>query len=440
MTGSADAALAVLRPGAEARPVDPLREAGGRPQLRNHGIWRAKPLLVSGATGYRKGEFLYQDYLYDDTGAKGVFGAADPKAQATFARFKLSFRSATAQPSDRPSGPREVRMSKRIAAHLRRNVYGLLALFFALSGTAIALDGQNTVFSDDITNGEVKSPDIRNETVTSSDVLNATLLSADVHNATLGGVDVKDESLTGADIDESSLGLVPQATLGGIGRWAGNGSCDPEDTNFVSCGFTGIELPQTSRVLLVGNVTARQDQSQTSDGGSGDCVIATSPGPLAASRVQIVVNDAQGERENASLTGVTDPLPPGVVFFGIECNQLDSPGGTNGINFEQVTDGGGPDGDQSLSRRRSAVVAEPEPVERPQPQPALAAVAVGRREPVAGELDRRPAQRLGRERERLRPHRPQPRWPRSRGPSSRSSATPAPKRLAPTPSPVWPTV
>ena len=46
-------------------------------------------------------------------------------------------------------------MSKRIAAHLRRNVYGLLALFFALSGTAIALDGQNTVFTDDITNGEV---------------------------------------------------------------------------------------------------------------------------------------------------------------------------------------------------------------------------------------------------------------------------------------------
>jgi hypothetical protein len=51
-------------------------------------------------------------------------------------------------------------MSKRIATHLRRNVYGLLALFFALSGTAIALDGQNTVFTDDITNGEVKSVDI----------------------------------------------------------------------------------------------------------------------------------------------------------------------------------------------------------------------------------------------------------------------------------------
>ena len=152
-------------------------------------------------------------------------------------------------------------MSKRIAAHLRRNVYGLLALFFALSGTAIALDGQNTVFSDDITNGEVKSADIQNETVASADVLNGTVLSADVHNETLGGVDVKDGSLTGADINESSLGLVPQATLGGIGRWAGNGSCDPEDTHFVSCGFTGIDLPQTSRVLLVGNVTARQDQS-----------------------------------------------------------------------------------------------------------------------------------------------------------------------------------
>ena len=227
-------------------------------------------------------------------------------------------------------------MSKRIAAHLRRNVYGLLALFFALSGTAIALDGHNTVFSDDITNGEVRSADIQNEGVATGDILNGTLLSADVRDATLNGADVKDDALTGADLNESSLGLVPQATLGGIGRWAGNGSCDPEDTNFVSCGFTGIDLPQTSRVLLIGNLTARQDQSQLSDAGAGDCVIATSPGQLPASRVQIVVNDEQGARENASLTGVTDPLPPGVVFFGLECNQLDSPGGTNGINFEQV--------------------------------------------------------------------------------------------------------
>src|SRR4051812_2455547 len=36
--------------------------------LENTGIWHAQPILVSGASAYRGGEFLYQDFLYDDHG------------------------------------------------------------------------------------------------------------------------------------------------------------------------------------------------------------------------------------------------------------------------------------------------------------------------------------------------------------------------------------
>src|SRR5438093_13644167 len=39
------------------------------PQLENVGVWSAAPILVSGASAYRGGEFLYQDFLYDDHGA-----------------------------------------------------------------------------------------------------------------------------------------------------------------------------------------------------------------------------------------------------------------------------------------------------------------------------------------------------------------------------------
>jgi C-terminal binding-module, SLH-like, of glucodextranase len=46
------------------------------PQLENKGVWRARPILISGASAYRDGEFLYQDFLYDDHGARG--GARDP--------------------------------------------------------------------------------------------------------------------------------------------------------------------------------------------------------------------------------------------------------------------------------------------------------------------------------------------------------------------------
>jgi predicted esterase len=60
------------RPGPDLLYAEPPRA----PQLENTGIWRANPILVSGASAYRRGEFLYQDYLYDDRGAKGT--AVDP--------------------------------------------------------------------------------------------------------------------------------------------------------------------------------------------------------------------------------------------------------------------------------------------------------------------------------------------------------------------------
>src|SRR3954471_19396321 len=53
------------------------------PQLTNGPGWSAPPILISGATAYRDGEFLYQDYLYDDHGANGgQRDQNDPRGQA----------------------------------------------------------------------------------------------------------------------------------------------------------------------------------------------------------------------------------------------------------------------------------------------------------------------------------------------------------------------
>jgi len=48
------------------------------PQLQNVPPWTAKPILVSGAEAYSRGEFLYQDFLYDDSGAKSTPDPNDP--------------------------------------------------------------------------------------------------------------------------------------------------------------------------------------------------------------------------------------------------------------------------------------------------------------------------------------------------------------------------
>ena len=47
-------------------------------QLENTGIWRAAPILVSGSQEYSDGEWLYQDFLYDDHGATGAKQNSDP--------------------------------------------------------------------------------------------------------------------------------------------------------------------------------------------------------------------------------------------------------------------------------------------------------------------------------------------------------------------------
>lgn len=52
------------------------------PQLANRAPFRAKPLLVSGTDAYRGGEYLYQDYLFDDRGADTVEGPGGQRDSA----------------------------------------------------------------------------------------------------------------------------------------------------------------------------------------------------------------------------------------------------------------------------------------------------------------------------------------------------------------------
>jgi hypothetical protein len=68
--------------GKAPRPGPPvLYEKPAEPtQLQNakKSIWKAAPILVSGASAYRRGEFLYQGYLYDDHGAKELPDPTNP--------------------------------------------------------------------------------------------------------------------------------------------------------------------------------------------------------------------------------------------------------------------------------------------------------------------------------------------------------------------------
>ena len=68
------------RPGPEALYLPPPRA----PQLENSGVWQALPVLVSGASSYRCGEFVYQDWIYDDHGAAGVQDPNDGQSATSY--------------------------------------------------------------------------------------------------------------------------------------------------------------------------------------------------------------------------------------------------------------------------------------------------------------------------------------------------------------------
>jgi hypothetical protein len=105
-----------------------------------------------------------------------------------------------------------------------------IALLAALSGSAIALPGKNTVDSADIKNGQVKGKDVGRNAVT----------SPKIKNGSASGADVRDNSLKGADIDESSLGQVPSANTAGSAGSANTANTANSATTAESVG--GVSL------------------------------------------------------------------------------------------------------------------------------------------------------------------------------------------------------
>lgn len=95
------------------------------------------------------------------------------------------------------------------------NVASTLALVAALgTGTAYAAD---TIRSEDIVNGQVKTVDLGANAVTSGKIKNNGVTGADVKDGSLGGTDVKDGSIGSAEVTDESL---TDADLGGssVGR------------------------------------------------------------------------------------------------------------------------------------------------------------------------------------------------------------------------------
>ena len=77
-SGAAPSSLPTATSGHRPGPDILYAKSPRAPQLENTGPWRAQPILVSGTQAYRGGEWMYQDYLYDDHGATGTKDPNEP--------------------------------------------------------------------------------------------------------------------------------------------------------------------------------------------------------------------------------------------------------------------------------------------------------------------------------------------------------------------------
>jgi hypothetical protein len=175
-------------------------------------------------------------------------------------------------------------MSTRIAALMRQNVVGLIAVFIALAGTAYA---DNEWTGANIQNGTLESIDYKNDDIKSVDVQDATLKANDVAaNAipsddecgqflicfsstkiadravgaseispgAVGSSEVAPNSLTGSDIDESQLDVSAIPTPAGFSFSDGDTG---EICNVGCTEGTLTDLP-AGTYLVLANITIRQ--------------------------------------------------------------------------------------------------------------------------------------------------------------------------------------
>lgn len=185
------------------------------------------------------------------------------------------------------------------------NVVSTTALFIVLgSGTAYAT--HLIVRSSDVVDGSLVSADLKN---------GYAVKASDVINGSLTGSDVATNTLTGGNIDESTLGQVPAATVGGLGRSAAEDRCDPEGSTYVRCVQITLSLPAPARVHLNGRLSVQRENPT-----QGAFAVCRWGGVIQSG---YLFGEAGVTGHDLSLVGLSGPLPAGTWTFAIECHESD---------------------------------------------------------------------------------------------------------------------
>ena len=230
---------------------------------------------------------------------------------------------------------------RRIRDHLTyANVMATIAVFLVLSGgTAVALSGSNTVFTDDIVNDDVYSADVRNDSLSgggltaadlrpssvgTSEVADNALGAGDLAPSSVGSSEVASDSLGGGDINESLLGIVPNAdqldgqdssafAQDGSEPWHEVGADGEPFFNFPhSCYWDNFDIDHNTAaflrdsfgfVHLKGLVDANDDEGGCDFGFASHLLIFNLPAGYRPARQEVFATITNGELGQVNVAG-----------------------------------------------------------------------------------------------------------------------------------------
>ncbi len=201
-------------------------------------------------------------------------------------------------------------MSARIAGHLRSNVYGLIAVFLAMTGTAMATHpgGDDTIDSGDIVDNEVRTFDVRDDTLAGGglgaiDLRTDSVRTDEIVDKTIVSADVRNDALAGG-----GLGAVDLAA-NSVGASEVDGSLDANDladTNTLG----GAEIDEGALDVVKGpaNMQMLFGREQLSGAESGPSAVIFAPG-------RVNVNAEKNSLNQCSLTLFNSPFAGGTLTF-----------------------------------------------------------------------------------------------------------------------------
>jgi len=193
-------------------------------------------------------------------------------------------------------------MIGKLFAHLRQQWLGALAVVLVLTGgTAYALDGSNTVFSDDIVNNEVRTADLKDANLTTVDIRGDAVTTGKIADGT-----IRDDDLEGVEFLRTKTLRLQDPTAGGsgagglmmtIGRVDLVGSCAKAGDGTLRAAINPV-VDEPGAVLVQGDFVVELVPFDVQF--LAGAVSATNDPPLDGNEDSFAILDS----EQASVTGV----------------------------------------------------------------------------------------------------------------------------------------